>query len=262
MPQAPAIRLATALAFSAGVHIVLAGAAGMIPHPDEKTPSPQRILFAALAAAGDPQTDPGDPDSTRRLPPPSNPAPPVLPPQARPTSGEPPEPNSAPDVPPRAETRVATDRRSRVSRRPVREPPRRPEPSADGPGAHRPPGGSARLASEPAAGTPQSRAGDDPLSRTTLEQAFLAELQQTIAAHRFYPPAARAHQIRGRVSVAFVLMADGAIAHTEVRESSGHSILDEAALETLRRVERFKPIPAALGKNNWHIRVPVHFTLP
>jgi protein TonB len=57
-----------------------------------------------------------------------------------------------------------------------------------------------------------------------------------------YPPAA--HGKTGKVVVRFVLSRTGEVTNSTVTTSSGNDILDQAALETLRRASPFPPFPA------------------
>lgn len=62
----------------------------------------------------------------------------------------------------------------------------------------------------------------------------------------FYPPDARAQGLEGNAIVAFSLDRDGRILSLRLDESSGVPLLDEAALETIRRAAPFPPPPAGL----------------
>lgn len=55
-----------------------------------------------------------------------------------------------------------------------------------------------------------------------------------------YPPAALRQELQGQVMVKLRVLASGAAADVQVRTSSGHALLDEAALAYLRRA-RFVP---------------------
>lgn len=55
--------------------------------------------------------------------------------------------------------------------------------------------------------------------------------QRKIAAHVFYPEAARARGIEGEVRILVVLAADGSADDVRIARSSGHAILDNAAIK-------------------------------
>jgi protein TonB len=108
------------------------------------------------------------------------------------------------------------------------------------------------------AGGGKGRSGKDSKANA---QRYLAALQRAIARHRYYPLEARRRQLEGAATVYFVLLADGRIRDIRITESSGSKLLDKAAVETLTRLGAFEPIPSALGRSEWALRVPIHFSL-
>lgn len=62
----------------------------------------------------------------------------------------------------------------------------------------------------------------------------------------WYPPAARRDGQEGRALVRFSLDREGQLVALRVSESSGNPLLDEAALETVRRAAPFPPPPDGL----------------
>jgi protein TonB len=94
-----------------------------------------------------------------------------------------------------------------------------------------------------------------------LEARYLAELQRAIARHRFYPRKARKRRLEGKVTVSFVIYKDGKLKGITVANGSSHELLDKAALDTLHKLRRFKPIPDAIGREQWKLRVPINFAL-
>ncbi|MEA3276474.1 MAG: energy transducer TonB, partial [Pseudomonadota bacterium] len=98
-------------------------------------------------------------------------------------------------------------------------------------------------------------------SKAAAEAGYLAELQRAIARHRFYPRKARRDGLEGVVRVFFVIEADGRITGVRIAGSSGSKLLDEAAVKTLNRLGRFKPIPGEIGRKRWPLRVPINFAL-
>jgi protein TonB len=94
-----------------------------------------------------------------------------------------------------------------------------------------------------------------------LEKEYLAGLRQAIAKKRRYPTSARRTGKTGVATVEFVLDRNGRISGSSLGRSSGSSVLDQAAVDTLRRLARYKPIPEALGRTRWRLRVPIRFAL-
>jgi periplasmic protein TonB len=93
------------------------------------------------------------------------------------------------------------------------------------------------------------------------ERAYLTALQEALAREQRYPPQARRRRQTGTATVSCVLQADGYLDEIRIAVSSGDPDLDQAALETLYRLRRFDPIPAALGRDRWPLRVPLIFNL-
>jgi protein TonB len=46
-----------------------------------------------------------------------------------------------------------------------------------------------------------------------------------------------------------------------IAKSSGDVNLDEAAVQAMQRLNRFKPIPTVIGRQEWAMRVPIRFDL-
>ena len=75
-----------------------------------------------------------------------------------------------------------------------------------------------------------------------------------------YPASARVDRAEGKVVVKAVVNEDGSIGAVEVFQSSGHSGLDKAAIETLRQAAPFQ-LPRSLGKPGMTIKIPMNYRL-
>lgn len=131
-------------------------------------------------------------------------------------------------------------------------------PSPDAKGQAETPRAAGRPGAGAADGTPGEAAAH---VSAEVEQRYLSALQQAIARHKFYPQAARRGGVEGTVTLGFVIEADGSITGAQVATASGSPLLDEAALETLARLGRFRPIPEELRRERWPLRVPIRFAL-
>jgi TonB family protein len=115
----------------------------------------------------------------------------------------------------------------------------------------------------------QQRAPDEPGRAKTAdaggrgqaERRYLSALRRALERQRHYPPSARRRGLEGTARVQFTIAADGAFSGIRVSRSAGVATLDEAAEHTVRRLARFEPIPAAIGRNRWTVRVPIAFRL-
>ncbi len=113
------------------------------------------------------------------------------------------------------------------------------------------PAGTAAVAREEGSSSERARA----------EGAYLAELQRAIKRQQRYPEAARHRGTEGTATLTFVLQADGRIDRVQVARSAGDTELDQAAVEAINRLGRFKPIPSVLGRDSWTLRIPIRFDL-
>jgi protein TonB len=89
---------------------------------------------------------------------------------------------------------------------------------------------------------------------------YLAALRQRIQQSVRYPASARRRGLAGTVSVEILILVNGAIGDVTLLESSSHSVLDEAALETIRSLPRM-PLPPELPARALRVRVPVVFQM-
>jgi protein TonB len=82
---------------------------------------------------------------------------------------------------------------------------------------------------------------------------IVSELRRSLR----YPSEAKRNRITGEVRIRFVVTANGAAESIRIVRSSGSPILDQAALETVRRAAPFPAIPRAADRNNWPFTVPL-----
>jgi protein TonB len=93
------------------------------------------------------------------------------------------------------------------------------------------------------------------------DYGWLAEtLRDRIEELKRYPPMARMNSWQGKVVLKFVVRDDGTVENLEVVQSSGHSVLDEAAMETIRRASPL-PLKHELGKPRVTFQFPISYTL-
>lgn len=89
------------------------------------------------------------------------------------------------------------------------------------------------------------RATADPVPSAT-RATFRTELLRHIARFERYPKAAQRHHLQGTVRTVFKIGRDGRLLDVRVAISSGQPILDQAAIDTIRRAEPLPPIPSGL----------------
>lgn len=69
-----------------------------------------------------------------------------------------------------------------------------------------------------------------------LEGGSLRRAQAALSKHLFYPPDAIAQGLEGEVILLLTLAPNGQLASAEIARSSGHALLDQAALDAARRI--------------------------
>lgn len=89
---------------------------------------------------------------------------------------------------------------------------------------------------------------------------YLVRLRQRIQEALNYPASARRRGLVGTVQLEVDLLPSGKVASVVVRSSSSHAVLDEAALETVRRLQP-DPFPPGLSSRLLRVRVPIVFEL-
>lgn len=128
--------------------------------------------------------------------------------------------------------------------------PKNPAPSKD----------AARKPAAPETATPapaETTAGadrDEPLVEAKFDVATLHNPKPP------YPLTARRRGIEGRVLLAAHVRADGTCADVHLKHSSGHGLLDQSALDTVRR---WRFLPARRGRasvDSW-VEIPISFRL-
>jgi protein TonB len=73
--------------------------------------------------------------------------------------------------------------------------------------------------------------------------SYLADVKRRIERHWEIPPYARQTGLTGKLVVVFSITADGDVAHLEISESSGTSVLDEAAVQAVRAAAPYGRFP-------------------
>jgi TonB family protein len=82
-----------------------------------------------------------------------------------------------------------------------------------------------------------------------------------IRERQFYPQTARRNRLEGVVWVDISIRADGALLESTLSQSSGHGVLDQAALDIVARCDPFPPMPSEISGISMKYRVPIAFEL-
>lgn len=93
-------------------------------------------------------------------------------------------------------------------------------------------------------------------------RSYRLALAREARRHKRYPSQAIDAGWGGTAEVRVSVPAVGAVQVAELTKSSGHPLLDEAALEMLRQAAPATPVPAALRGRAFAVNLPVVFELP
>jgi len=114
----------------------------------------------------------------------------------------------------------------------------------------------------PAAPVAPPAAAADPVAERTLSTSYEKSLSDLIKRNERYPDRARRQHWQGTVIVALSLSVEGKVKDISVAQSSGRDILDDAALEMVRRASPLPRAPEGLRGKERTVRVPIAFKLP
>lgn len=100
-----------------------------------------------------------------------------------------------------------------------------------------------------------------PEAERTLVSSYEKSLSDLIRRHEKYPDRARRQGWEGTAVVGLALSADGKVMDISILESSGRDILDDAALNMVRRASPLPRAPEGLRGKERLVRVPIVFKL-
>ena len=203
------------------------------------------------------------------------PTPPAPPPPPEPPKPEPkPEPKVEPKPLPKPEPKKIEKPKpepKKVEKKPLSKPEPRPEPkiepkvepkpaiTAPAPTATPAPAVNSNLPANNksiAAAPAQKVAQELNLSNAQSDEDF-SKVIAAVKKHKSYPNNARRMKHQGVVEVRFLLKTDGSIDELKVTKSSGFELLDNGALENVKKASSEFPKP----KEARYLRFPIAFTL-
>lgn len=121
------------------------------------------------------------------------------------------------------------------------------------------------VAEDTAKGPQSGTAGAGGSSKDERGSASLSSYQAKLAARlrsfRSFPAAAEKQGITGTAVVTFTVNASGTVTSAKLGRSSGHAILDSAAVAMVHRASPFPPIPANIGRSSITVSAPVRFDM-
>ncbi|MEF2070125.1 TonB family protein [Consotaella aegiceratis] len=96
---------------------------------------------------------------------------------------------------------------------------------------------------------------------TAARSNYSGEILRRIRRAQRYPSQARRERAEGTATVAFTVSSGGGVSGVRLVRSSGHTILDNAVVDLIRRAAPFPPIPAAAGRSSMSFTVPVAYQI-
>ena len=104
-------------------------------------------------------------------------------------------------------------------------------------------------------------ASEAPMQSAKADHRWLLEsLHRRVTELQRYPSSARLHGQEGKVILKAVIRADGHLAEVSVQKSSGHQILDAAAMEAVKLACPLH-MKHAMGKPEIVVNLPIVYSL-
>ncbi|MES1950850.1 TonB family protein [Salinisphaera sp. S4-8] len=247
---------------AAGVRIALA--------PTQGEPQPEQVAADAAEQQDEPAQQEPEPKPEPTPEPEPTPAP-----EPEPTPEPEPEPTPVPEPKPKPQPKPEPKPQPKPEPKPQPKPKPRPEPerreqpqtatastSARRDSNARPAGGQDRnnapaKAPQTAATTQQGTTG----SVSDTPPDYRAELGAWLQRYKDYPRRARRLRQEGTVLLYFVMDRNGHVLDWEIRQSSGHELLDEAVRDMIRKADPLPALPASVSMQRLALTVPVRFQL-
>lgn len=94
-----------------------------------------------------------------------------------------------------------------------------------------------------------------------IKNAYLAKVRRTIERRKKYPKAAKRMRQQGTAYIKFTISSNGSIKHVKLSKSCPYAKLNKAALNILKKIGSFGPIPKELGKKYLTLTVPIKYKI-
>lgn len=123
------------------------------------------------------------------------------------------------------------------------------------------PGALPVVAEAPAPGRPAVADAAPAGGGQAASATYFGQLKGWLNRHKRYPTAAKKAKEQGVVVVNFTIDRRGELIASAIEKSSGHPLLDAAALALLQRAEPMPRIPESLGLQTLTVSLPIDYSL-
>ncbi len=102
---------------------------------------------------------------------------------------------------------------------------------------------------------------DESKGEGEILNGYIEVISAKIEEIKVYPERAREKNIEGKVTLRFLINRAGEVRDIEVIVSSGHKVLDVAAILAIRRASPFPPFPAGMTREKAWVELPIIYRL-
>lgn len=283
-PSRPVAAVVVALSLhAAAAAAILLGSSRPDPATDQGTGGTMMLIAAtaagSFAGSGRPQEQAPSVPDTEQLP-----------------TATAPEPETQSVQPQKPPARIKAEKRPRLEpvvqardSRQVKRPPPKPVPVPRRKPAvpqtvvhNHPPATSQRALqhAKPTGGAVQKTATDSPAAKSgdggharqtqiaksgggeiSIHGDYLAVVRDWLHEHKRYPRRARLRMLQGKAIIGFVIDRSGNVVSYELRDSTGHDVLDREVIAMIRRASPMPPFPQGIAKKQMRFNVPVSFDM-
>ncbi len=110
-------------------------------------------------------------------------------------------------------------------------------------------------------GGDSGRSAEGTTSTTSIKQKYFLEFRKIVESKKNYPILARQREIQGIVIVSVIIKKNGEVTNHQIIKGSGHDILDQVALNLVKKITLFESIPDELGKEDIELKLPIAYQL-
>jgi periplasmic protein TonB len=98
-------------------------------------------------------------------------------------------------------------------------------------------------------------------STRRLSRDYRSTLLRLIERNKYYPLRARRRAMEGKALVRFTVQRNGQIRNVSLSRSSRKPLLDQAAVQTIKRMGKAPPLPKGLKRSSWRFVVPISYNM-